>query len=361
MARSDYTTPDLLTEWRRYSDQNAWKFNQIGTGEPVPADKYDVWIQSERDIISRGLQSAYATMTERLRYTVKPDYQVNEFVHIPDRACLLSQQTLFTEFAHLIEFGTRAITLIEAGATIVYSDADGDGVDDTATVTVTTSHDADEVQVFFKVADGAYSAANEKWQIPATVTKSGTTATIVFNRFDCVQPSIWSAPYNAPNYRNDARNMANTGDVLDFITEVDVYRVYSDSTDAVNVITFTGTNGAPEETAVTATVLDGETGAFRVTGTGTAQRGLLKASYKAGYALQENRLMDTELAQATVRLANVNMALVPQSTSKENLVNRVWLNDREERGDFEDRIAYGMAYTNEVVSRRKHYIGGYSS
>ena len=361
MARSDYVSPDLLRQWRIFTEQNAWKFNQVSVGGDVPHDKYLIWIQSERDVIARGLQTAYDTMRKDLNYPIRPEYFVDEWIKIPKRNCALSDQTLYTSNAHLEAFGTRATTLIEAGATINYSDSTGSGTNDTGTVTVTTSTAIGEIQVFFTVTDGADSDANETWQIPATVTRSGVDAIITFDRYDCVKPSIWDAPYTAPNYENDGRNGADSSDASDFITTVDVYRVYTDTTDAVQVVTGIG-SGAPTYTTVTPIITDKQAGEFVITGSGSHAYGQVVASYKAGHPLDRHGNIDTELLTATIRLANVNMALVPPTSSRENLVNRVWLADQTDISEgFNERIALGMAYKNEVVSRRKNYVGGYSA
>src|SRR6056297_1356178 len=101
MARSDYVAPDLLRQWRIITDQNAWKFNQVAVGGDVPHDKYAVWIQSERDVIARGLQTAYDTMRVELNYAIRPQYFADEWVTIPKANCALSDQALYTHNAHL--------------------------------------------------------------------------------------------------------------------------------------------------------------------------------------------------------------------------------------------------------------------
>ena len=363
MARSDYVTPDLLEAWQLYAVQNIWKFNQV-LGDGVTNSRFQVWVQPERDMVGRTLTSAYEQMREALYYPIRPEFVTDEFVHIPDPKKALCDQLLYTRFGYLQGFGTRAVTALESGASITYSDVDGDTVDDTGTVTVTTAVDPSEIQIFFRVADGAPEAANALWRIPAYVTSDGAQATITFHRANCVKPTIWAQPYAAPNYLPDNKNTASTANTADFITSVDVYRVYRDSTDAVQVMRFTGTNGAPEYTTVTATVTDSKTGEFVVTGSGTYADGSIVASYEAGYPLT-NQKIDTELLTATIRLANANMPLAAQSASNEPLVAQVWEEDRKVyENAFNENTRFGQMVGHiaaaEVVTRRAKYVGGYA-
>lgn len=363
MAQSNDATPDLLQAWQLYTSQNAWRWNQVA-GAGVTHDRFEAWVQSERDMVARSLTSAYDLMREALYYPVRPDFIASEFVHIPSNKYTLRDQRLYTKYGYLQGFGTRATTALVSGASITYSDVDGDTVNDTGTVTVATTVDVSEIQIFFQVADGAPTVANKFWQIPAYVTSDGATATITFNRADAVLPLIWSQPYAAPNYLPDDKNVASTANTADFITAVDIYRVYRDTTDAVQVMTFTGTNGTPVYTSVTATVTDSKTGEFIITGSGSAVYGSLIASYEAGYPRSEQRA-DTELMTTTMRLANCIMPLAAQSASNEPLVSQAWSFDRTVYEDtFNDNTRFGQMVGQiaaaEVVTRRARYIGGYA-
>lgn len=362
MARSDYTTADLLMEWQRYSDNDVWKFNQV-VGAGVINSQWLPWIQAERDMVARSLTDAYEQMRDTLLYPIKPDFIVSEFVTIPTDEAALCDQILYTKYGYLQGFGTRATTSLSTGASITYSDADGDGTNDTATVIVSTAVSPDEIQVFFRTADGAPSAAHPNWRIPAYVTSDGSTATITFHRANCVQPSVWAIPFTSAG-EFDGRNTANTGNTVNFITSVDVYRVYRDNTDGVQVMTFTGTNGAPEYTTVSASIVDAQQGGFVVTGSGTNQRGAIVASYEAGYPLSNQRINE-ELLTAFVRLASANMPLAAQSSSREGLVNHVWELDRTVYQDaFRENTMFGQMvgqiHAANVVARRKKYVGGYA-
>lgn len=92
--------------------------------------------------------------------------------------------------------GVEALTLMGtvtvAGATLVFTDADSDGVYDTftATITVAAGTEADELAIYFAAADRLDSAsAGERWRIrPVSVSVSGTTATIIGRLWLLVRP-----------------------------------------------------------------------------------------------------------------------------------------------------------------------------
>lgn len=225
---------NLLNLWQEVMLEDIWHFNQAA-GAGAPRGECHVYIQSERELIARALDVAWAKMTTRLSFFPRPTWHT-ETISLARNPAWRFQQ-LQTRYGYLIAFGSRATELITAAAPVVYSDADGDGVDDTATITVNTSHAADEVQAFFQVADGAYAAADERFQIePLRATQSGNTVTLTGHRALFVKPNtIWQVPFvpSDPNKRD--RNEADTAQTAGFVTAVDVYRVYNDPANAVTV------------------------------------------------------------------------------------------------------------------------------
>jgi hypothetical protein len=218
--------------WQRVMGENIWRFNQVlGAGVPLKEGGKPVYTQPPRDEITSTLNQAWELLSTYLGYFPRPVY-VGERIPI-NNASPYQLQKLRTQWGYVQAYGQRATTVIQADAAVAYSDSDGDGILDLATVTVTTTVDAAEIQAFFRVADGAESAANEQWQIePARVTKSGNTATIRFHRALGVQPSIWKLPYLYDNNNYETINTANTSNPNDFITACDVYRVYTDTSQA---------------------------------------------------------------------------------------------------------------------------------
>lgn len=123
------------------------------------------------------------------------------------------------EKGYIISGGQRAKSLIEADATVSRSDEDGDLYEEMAAVTVlnvpTDITNACEIHVYLPGRDGA-----DEWEIrPVRVSLAGTTASIIFNSWQIVDPVLQEA-LNAKTIDAD-----DDGNYLD---EVDVYRVYND-------------------------------------------------------------------------------------------------------------------------------------
>lgn len=116
---------------------------------------------------------------------------------------------------HIIEGGVRTKVGIET-ATITRSDEDGDTYEETCTVSVGTAvTDPDELRVYFPGEDAA-----DEWEIkPIDVSISGAVATIKFKIWQVVDPDKTQG-LNPSSI--DAETPGN------FLTTVDVYRVYND-------------------------------------------------------------------------------------------------------------------------------------
>ena len=113
--------PHLLNIWRDEIGEEIWRFNQA-TGDDVPTSAARTYIQPGRDVIARGIYTAYQKMTRVLGYTPLPQWFVE------DRklgfGSPVAWQQLQTTMKHVIAYGQRATTLIEAGATNVFSESD---------------------------------------------------------------------------------------------------------------------------------------------------------------------------------------------------------------------------------------------
>jgi hypothetical protein len=323
MAISQVNTPEavppaLLHLWQSVMVENTWRFNQV-TGDEAPLNvPCQVYIQPERDMLARTLYSAYGRIRSRLRYDLQPQWHTDKirFGHgIP-----LVLESLQTTWKKIKAVGTRATSVIQSNAAIVYSKTATTTVDDTATITVaTTITDPDEIQVFFTVADGAAGAADERWRImPVSVTISGGNAIITGHRSLFVQPSIWKKPFVGVN--QITRNEALTTVAANFVTQVDVYRVYPDPTNAVTLITdpiLYNSSGFTQglTQAGVAFIEDGLHGIYRVRLDGVCWKyypEYVQFNYLAGQPLSYGD-MDSELAEALVHLANCTTPQVPSA------------------------------------------------
>lgn len=332
MARSDIPTHGLtlLNRWPIVMHEIAWRFNQIsGAGvRQVANSQNQVYIQYERDYIAQTLLDAAVQASEYLGYPPAPMWIEDEIVTI-DSDCIWSGQTLSTRFGYVQAFGKRAASLIASNVNVSYSASDG-GVLDTATlatVSGVTNIAEDEIQVFFRTADGAVSAGSEYWQIDGlTIAKSGDTAVISGPRWLFVHPTtVWAKEYKSTtDLENWTKFEGDVATAAHFVTQVDVYRVYADASSAAQLIlnpqiaTTTPVN-------VTADIANAEQGYFTLrTGTGQsdpeAQPRQVRVSYKAGLPLVSGK-MDAQLERAIVGYANT---LMPQKPSVGERAAAMW-------------------------------------
>jgi hypothetical protein len=323
MAVSDLIpTYKLLNHWQRLMGENIWRYNGVqGTGvaRNYPATSY---LQPARDEVALALNNAVSKIVDELEYYPRPVWITDEV--IPLRWSNPYQlQTLQTRYKHLIEFGSRGTTLIAAGQAVVYSDSDSDTVNDTATITVAAGAltDTTEIQIFFRTADGAPASADELWEIePTTVTLTGGNFVITAHRALFVMPStIWAVPYTFDVGNLDTEHYADIANVADFVTSVDVYRVYNDTTNAVQLVSddllFNCDCSSVTTTysAAGSRITDKRLGVFEVRATScgcSRPYEAVKVNYRAGLALVRNAI-DPTLAEAIIRYANTHFGQQP--------------------------------------------------
>jgi hypothetical protein len=132
-----------------------------------------------------------------------------------------------TNFGKVISPGQRAVTLVGtatvAGGTLQYSDADGDGFIDRATVTLpTTETNVCELKVYHVGTLG-----NQDWEIRPSRTKSisGGTVTFIFPAWLFIDPDVQSAYPTTEGFIG-----INIDSTINYVTSVDVYREYTDTT-----------------------------------------------------------------------------------------------------------------------------------
>jgi hypothetical protein len=335
MAVSTYGAFKLLNAWQRIMGEEIWSFNQV-TGTGVPRrEGQPVYLQPARDDIARSLYEAVEAWVGYSLYYPRPTY-VTERVELRG-GNPYSLQTLRLTWKHLVAFGVRGTTAIQAGAAVVYSDVNGDGIDDTATITVAAGSltDTSEVQAFFTVSDGAPGAADERYEIePLTVTLSGGNFILTGHRALFVEPNtIWDIPYDVDQGNYVAKNTADTQTAADFVTTVDVYRVYTDTTAAVQIVSdgrylTCDCSGTDTLTTAGARIVDARQSIIQVCAANCGCSGPYEAvnvSYLAGLALVNNRVAP-DIEKSLVRLANCFMWQEPCSLYEE--VKNKWADDR---------------------------------
>ena len=251
MARAITKTRLSLDRWAEILGIDPRHFNQVTTPAHTVSLCSTVWKQYAwqennqvgREDVALAIATAEEMFESEVRYTLLPDWQVDERAHLPKPGIpgVLSvnsldargfPHTIRTLFAHLVSGGIEAKTLILASVGVTYTDEDGDTYPETATITfATTVTDPEELAVYFPG-----EAGRDEWEIrplndPLTRRRSVTivagVATIVMAREQLVDPDLWNAL--SPE--------AVDGNVdANFLSTVDVYRHFNDPQQAVTLM-----------------------------------------------------------------------------------------------------------------------------
>lgn len=143
--------------------------------------------------------------------------------------------SLRTALGMVIAPGKRAVSVIQEGATVVYSDPDNDGWEERATITVATQiTDAREIKVYHLDRDG-----DADWEIRPlrNISIAGGQATITLDSWLLINPDLWERyPTNGEFQAIDVVDLSN------FVAGVDVFREYNDTTMA-GVTFYSGGSG----------------------------------------------------------------------------------------------------------------------
>lgn len=362
----------LLNHWPYLMLEDIWHFNQAaGIGAPMQTanDKSStVYLQKEREYIARNLESAADTMAGDLNYSLMPMYY-SELIPLGSGYPSVLEY-LQARWCKMIELGKRAQTLIQAGVSVVYSDPNGYGFNDTATITVVTAVVDTEIALYFRVADGAPTAGDYRYEIePIVVTDSAGTVTITAPRALFVSPKQWEREYVAGDPNFNTPNVVDTATLSSgFVTAVDVYRVYTDTTDNIELI---GWDGSTILQTFTGEIMDAELSTVRLGAlcslTCWGQRPkAIRIKYKAGSPLVNNNI-DSELYEACVALACADMMSKPTTMANWSLdlynkyhdlmVQSIGGNIIPSASKLQANGLYGARYghvlASQVVSRRQ--------
>lgn len=228
MARANTQTLLSLDRFAQIIGMHPLTFNQIsvnidsetlGCGHTLY--QY-AWQKSRvgREDIARAIATAEQRIGDLLRYDVAPKWNTQDLRSIGWNLGSVGAR------GYIIEAGIEAKTLIDDVVAIGYSDEDGDGYKETATVTANVGSvtDPQEIAVYYPG-----EVASDAWEIrPTKVSIASGVATIVFQRHQAVIRDLIEAPLNP----DDVDGL----DDDNFLTTVDVYRHYNDPTSQANVI-----------------------------------------------------------------------------------------------------------------------------
>lgn len=241
MARSDTLTLIPLDNIARVLQIDPLHFNSVvSERRPLRNACDDVWLQHDwqfvgrcsRESLAMALRQAEDTVMQVTGYAPAPRWFADE-PHTIDQIARTDafgvgslnvrglNKSVTSDYGYVIAGGKRAVAMIEIGAAVVYSDQNGDGFNETATVTVATVlTDPDEICVFYPG-----ESADPRWEIrPVKVEISAGVATITFGIQQAVLPDLLEVLTDL----TDAAPTVDGDDVTNFLTTVDVYRVYND-------------------------------------------------------------------------------------------------------------------------------------
>lgn len=412
MARSDTVTLLPLDTYARMMAIPACAFNQVYNPlDAYPTECNEVWQQSAwvgsterlvgRDEVATAISTAEEMIAEALGFWPAPKFIAadEQTWPLPARGVQVSHPPYKLSWGQFIGAGRENTdTVIQAGQPVVYSDQDGNGVLDTATVTLTAAQLAaaganwQEIAVYYPAVylDWSFYPRDESWRIrPYRVMRNPATGnvTLVFSRCQFVLPDLWED--DAPVDQSDATA---------FLTSVDVCRRYLDTTQQAQVI-YT-TEGMLDclyppcnEQCQTACVVIGRDNDRRngivkaipatYSAGGWSYQCFLQGQYPdhvrtwylGGAWKKINNWIETDLlhtnfptmAEAIVRLANTYLPEAPCTCNK---TQARWLRDREEQdiNNIDTALAmsaFGTTMRGAVfawsVIKRLNPLGGGSS
>lgn len=247
MARANTVTMIPLDRLAFHLGIDPFHFNGIVTElHPPNSACDDVWYQYDwqyggklsREMLAVALRQAEDLVSEHLNWTPIPCWFEEErripTYYKPEIYSSLNSRggskSIMAKFGHVLEVGMRASEYIDTPA-VVLSDEDGDGYDETVTITfITTATEPSELHVYYPDRDG-----DDEWEIRPLdhidIADDGT-ATIVFQRYLIPLDTLLAL---MPQPEDIYHIGIDGDDENNFLDAVDVYHVYTDTTTQATV------------------------------------------------------------------------------------------------------------------------------
>lgn len=222
------TTSLSPTIWPATTCNDLWPRHSWQSGDRVSHEDLALAIQGAESDIAHHLGYWPAPMWISDEPHQYPRYHRTEYYGIGLDA-RGQYKALKANWGKFIQAGRRAVSLVgtatTAAGTLVYTDQDGDGYFETATITLpTTVTEECELKAFFAGEGGA-----QEWQIRPARSRAiaGGFAILVFDAWLFIDPDLQGAyPTDAGFAAIDISTTAN------YVTSVEVYREYTDFTQA---------------------------------------------------------------------------------------------------------------------------------
>jgi len=243
MATNDIQTLLSLDEYAEIMGLNPLNFNSAASANEnlygFEADKQPLWFrydwqaanQMSHYKLSMLLHEAEEAISQLLGYYPAPTWTTFETVKYPEdlpvenpyitRSIKGDYKSVQTEHKKLIVMGKRKTTLIENVA-VVYSDEDGDGYEETATITaVTTVTDPKSIKVYFA---GSGGDPIDEVRPLKSVTISGGSVTIVMSSWLLFLRELYEVLPGGEPITISADDAAN------YVATLDIYEISADTT-----------------------------------------------------------------------------------------------------------------------------------
>ncbi|MHC4195397.1 MAG: hypothetical protein ACYSQZ_05560 [Planctomycetota bacterium] len=325
-------------------------------------DSRGIWDQTARDALAWTMAQAEEMIAEYLNFWPAPKFITDEEIafRLPGVRGDWWNAEIETEWAYNECFGTEQLTLVQAGANVIYTDSDGDpnGREELATISGTGLYveelaacdDKCEVAIFFREEDGAEDPADCRWEIrPIKVDIDGATMSITAESSLFVKPELWELTELNSQVEpgNAADNLAwiIEFDTSNLVQQVDIYcRTVNEATPLTlqweGVCDCPGVCQHKTQTACAyrtdkrrgffaprAATWNGTTNVYTTPLHCNIPPESVLANYRAGYPLDKSCRMNASMERAIVKLTN---ALLPEPPCGfcGDVAVRTWQDDR---------------------------------
>lgn len=252
MARADTITKLPLDRWADILGIMPLHFSGvISNTSPLGSSCGRVWFQYpwqaadavSREDVAEAIMMAEEAIERQTGYRLLPSWETDERV-IPSQPGVLDlintgfinprgfRPSTSLRWGHFISGGVKAQTVLQAGASVWYSDQDGDGYEESAVVQISTTGvtDEEEVAIYFP-ASATGLAGDERWRVlplrAISIDAAHSLVTVTMWKHQLVRPELWGQ-FNPDSIDGDDQDQ--------FLPSVDVYRTYNDPQTQVDLL-----------------------------------------------------------------------------------------------------------------------------
>lgn len=243
ISRTRPRTKLSIDEWAQFFGIDPLVFNQVVIADSSDGICGHAWFEYawqdvdrvSREDVGRAIREAEGQIEAYLGYRLMPTWERDERIPTirPYRQELINLNgadirgrfaSVRAKWGQFIRGGIEARVAFELLSSVAYTDTDGDGYAETATVTLHSAAITDlcELRIFYPGQSG-----NPVWEIrPTAITDlGGGDVAIQFASAQAVLPELFSVYPISASIKPEPVDGMNTDN---FLRTVDVYRVYND-------------------------------------------------------------------------------------------------------------------------------------